>query len=268
MKTNKSLRSFIVLAILGFTSFVSLSQGTLIFEKAYDFQDNNLPGQDGNTGIDWGTYVTQTSDGGYIVIGFTNIPDAINPVDAGGAVHQVYIVKMMADGELDQTFNGAVSLPFRRGEIKYTESQYGNEINQTTDGKYIAISTLFEFPGVSATVFKLQATGLLDLSFGGGTGMVNLGGTATDKRTGYAIIQTPDGNYLAGGYREGGYPGGFGGDDAYLVKIDASTGDILWEKYYGSMGNDLVYKIAPTADGGFVFVKNIFTFGTLFIPCV
>ena len=40
--------------------------------------------------------------------------------------------------------------------------------------------------------------------------------------------------------------------DFYLMKITLSS-DTLWTRSYGAAGNDLLYKVLPTADGGAVF---------------
>ena len=72
----------------------------------------------------------------------------------------------------------------------------------------------------------------------------------------YSIVPSPDGGYLLGGYSESGISGdkseaSRGFDDYWVVKIDAA-GNKLWDKTFGGTGDDELYSIAPSADGGYL----------------
>jgi hypothetical protein len=66
----------------------------------------------------------------------------------------------------------------------------------------------------------------------------------------YTTIPTSDGNYFVIGYT---LSYGAGGSDSYLIKMNGS-GDVLWTKTYGGIGDDEGKDIVPTADGNYVIV--------------
>jgi len=70
------------------------------------------------------------------------------------------------------------------------------------------------------------------------------GGTSDDR--GYSIRQTSDSGYIAVGFSNS-----FGGDQVYLIKINAS-GDTLWTKTYGSAPSSCGYSVRQTSDGGYI----------------
>ena len=61
------------------------------------------------------------------------------------------------------------------------------------------------------------------------------------------IIITKDGGYMIAGYT---YSKGEGKGDAYLAKFSAS-GQMEWDKTYGTPENDQIYSVVQTADGGY-----------------
>lgn len=88
----------------------------------------------------------------------------------------------------------------------------------------------------------------------------SFGGTNYDNA--YSIIQTSDGGYaVAGGTgsNNGDIIGGYhGGNDYWIVKTN-DTGTIQWQKCLGGSGNDNVYAIIQTTDGGYIVAGNSFS---------
>lgn len=72
------------------------------------------------------------------------------------------------------------------------------------------------------------------------------GGARGDYGT--SVCMTPDGDYIAVGWTES---MGAGGRDVYMIKVDGS-GNLLWERSYGSPGADGANHILPLADGTFL----------------
>ncbi|MCX6319424.1 MAG: hypothetical protein NTW29_19260 [Bacteroidetes bacterium] len=69
-----------------------------------------------------------------------------------------------------------------------------------------------------------------------------------------AMIATPDGGCLLAGQtggNDGDVSGNHGGDDAWVVKLDA-TGNIQWKKCYGGSRSDFANAVAQSTDGGYV----------------
>jgi outer membrane protein assembly factor BamB len=77
------------------------------------------------------------------------------------------------------------------------------------------------------------------------------------------VVQTTDGNYVAAGEWEYSLPefdevNGNSNDDGWLVKFDAQTGDIIWDRKYHYIEdtNDEheIYDLTACSDGGVAFV--------------
>lgn len=66
----------------------------------------------------------------------------------------------------------------------------------------------------------------------------------------YSIIKAQDGGYILGGSTRS-Y--GAGSDDFYMVKIDDS-GNKVWDKTFGTSQIDIGREVAPTPDGGYIFI--------------
>ncbi|QMU31043.1 T9SS type A sorting domain-containing protein [Adhaeribacter radiodurans] len=83
----------------------------------------------------------------------------------------------------------------------------------------------------------------------GGNGIENLG----------ALVPTPDGGYLLGGFSDTGKNGDktqpnkgyLGSTDYWIIKLD-SDGNKIWDKTFGSNFSEFLTVIIPTADGGYL----------------
>jgi len=78
------------------------------------------------------------------------------------------------------------------------------------------------------------------------------GGTGSEY--GYSIMVTSDGGFLTAGYttsNNGDVTGNQGSNDYWVVKSDA-LGTIEWQQTYGGSGDDQLYAIKQTADGGYI----------------
>ncbi len=87
-----------------------------------------------------------------------------------------------------------------------------------------------------------------------------LGGSMSDL--GSYVQLTDDGGYIVGGHSnssDGDLTGNRNSFDAWVVRLDAE-GNIVWQNTYGGTGNESLYYIDKTPDGGFVFTGS-----TLFI---
>lgn len=81
-----------------------------------------------------------------------------------------------------------------------------------------------------------------------------IGGWEDDRVT--CMTNTNDGGFIVGGYSlsDSGYDKSedlIGVRDFWVVKLD-SIGSIVWENTYGGTGDDQMYAIEPTSDGGFI----------------
>lgn len=84
----------------------------------------------------------------------------------------------------------------------------------------------------------------------------SFGGTQEDY--GYTVIIDNDGNIVAGGSAlsvDGDISNPQGELDIWIMKY-SMNGDLLWKKNYGGSGNDYIWDIHSTNDGGYIFAGN------------
>jgi hypothetical protein len=145
----------------------------------------------GGESDDWGESLIQTSDGGYAIAG--------NTTSFGAGGHDVYVVKLDANGNLQWTKT-----------IGGKEWDEGHSLIQTSDGGYAIAGATNSF-GVGwndVYVVKLDANGNLQWT-------KTIGGT--ESEIGESLIQTSDGSYAIAGYIKS---FGEGKKDVYVVKLD------------------------------------------------
>jgi len=185
--------------------------------------------------------VQQTSDGGYIVAGYTNS----NNGDVSGlhGESDFWVVKLSAIGSLEwqKTLGGS-------------NEDVARSIRQTSDGGYIISGWTFSTDGdvtfnhgySDVWVVKLNEFGDIQWqkSYGGGTG--------NDQSR--CIRQTSDGGYILTGETDssdGDISGYHGGNDIWVLKLN-NSGIIEWQKALGGSGIEASYSIQQTTDGGFI----------------
>ena len=194
--------------------------GNKLWDKTFGGADN-----------DWGNSVQTTSDGGYIIAGYTY------SYGAGGT--DLWLIKTDASGNRtwDKTLGG-------------TSLDYGNSVQPTFDGGYIIAGYTYSYGagGTDVWLVKTDAAGnkLWDKTFGG-----------TDKERGNSVQSTSDGGYIIVGYT---VSYGAGGADVWLVKTDAN-GDKLWDKTFGGTDNECGNSVQPTSDGGYVVAGYTASYG-------
>jgi len=209
-----------VLLGLSFTPMAAAGPGDTLWTRTYG-------GSDG----DYGESVQQTSDGGYIIAGYTN------SFGAGG--FDVWLLRTDSSGDTlwTRTYGG-------------TEGDYGYSVQQTSDGGYIIAGMTYSFGAGGRDVYLLKTDSSGDTlwtrTYGG-----------SDGEEGYSVQQTSDGGYIIGGYT---YSFGAGSYDVYLLKTD-SSGDTLWTRTYGGSDYDWGYSVQQTSDGGYIIAGGTWSFG-------
>jgi len=183
----------------------------------------------GGTGWDQGYSVQQTTDGGYIVAGYTS---------SFGDSEQVYLIKTNASGDTLWTRNYGGTRP-----------DYGYSVQQTSDGGYIVAGSTTSFGAGSRNVY------LIKTNVSGDTNWTRTyGGMAQDE--GWSVQQTQDTGYIIAGVTYS-----FGNSSqVYIVKTNAA-GDTLWTKVYGGTSADWGYSVRQTQDGGYVVAGWTDSFG-------
>ncbi len=180
----------------------------------------------GGENLDWADSVIQTSDGGYVLAGFTR------SYGAGG--DDFWLVKTDSSGnqEWNKTHGGE-------------NDDVAREVIQTSDGGY-AIAGYTGSYGAGREDFwlvKTDSSGNMEWSktFGG-----------QDNDLVISAIQTSDGGYALAGIT---YSYGAGGGDFWLVKTD-SSGNEEWNKTFGGKNYDIARSVIQTSDGGYAIVGS------------
>jgi len=195
-----------------------------------NFQKQTFTSTFGETAYtDYGKSVQQTTDGGYIVAGYTS--------SYGDGNSDLWLLKTDSFGDLDwnYTFGGD------------SEHDYGYSVQQTTDGGYIVTGVSSAGAGSDVWLLKTDSSGTLDWN-------QNFGGAGYE--VGYSVQQTTDGGYIIVGYTVS-----YGdGTDAYLVKTD-SSGTLDWNQNFGASGYEAGKSIKQTTDGGYIIVGETSSYG-------
>jgi hypothetical protein len=202
----------------------------------------------GGSGYEYLFSIEQTTDGGYILGGYSssNISGDKSENSIGG--NDYWIVKTDSTGNVQwqNTIGGSSS------DILYS-------INQTTDEGFIlggySLSNITgdktenNLGGRDYWIVKTDSTGNIQWQN-------TIGGSSNDQLQ--SIKQTTDGGYILGGYSESYISGdktenSMGGVDYWIVKTD-STGTIQWQNTIGGSLKDYLLSLEQSTDGGYVCV--------------
>ena len=219
----------------------------------------------GGPGFDQASTAIQTSDGGYVVAGYTT---------SFGVGADAWILKLDDLGRVEwqKAYGG-------RG------ADLASAIQQTADGGYVVVAGHTDSfgPPAGSWIFRLDSNGSLlwqekvreasSLRLTEDGGLVVSGGAYTiSKMDGmgnaiwtksfgrgyaYSVKQTSDGGYIVAG--NNGIDGA-GGLDAWIMKLD-TTGTVVWQKTYGGSENDEAYSVEQTTDGGYIVAGYSGSFG-------
>jgi len=170
---------------------------------------------------DWANCVIATSDGGYLLAGWTTGPLTGN----------MFVVYANASGV--QQWSSTVGSP--------TLSQAHGAI-QTSDGGYLIVGEAYSPDAGSNDMYAVR----IDDS-GAPQWSKTYGGTALDMA--YGVVATSDGGFLLAGMTNTPTPPSY--SDVYLVKTDGS-GEMQWSKTFGGSGDYVARSLIATSDGGYL----------------
>ncbi len=203
--------------------------GTIQWQKTY-----------GGSSLDLATSIQQTTDGGYIIAGYSDSNDG--DVTGNNGDYDYWIVKIDEFGAIQwqKSLGGS-------GEDR------AESIQQTTDGGYILAGYSNSNDGdvtgnhgyFDYWIVKLEENGTIQWQ-------KSLGGGGEDRAR--SIQQATDGGYVVAGESysyDGDVTQNNGDYDFWIVKID-EVGTIKWQKTYGGSARDEAKSIQQTTDGGYI----------------
>ena len=190
------------------------------------------------------SFIQQTSDSGYVLIGNTYSNDG--DVSGNHGLTDVWVVKLSSNGFIQW-----------QNCIGSTGNDVGYALQQTPDNGFIlaardgGINNGDVFGGLGGGDFwiiKLSSNGIIQWQ-------KCLGGSNND--TPQSIKLTNDGGYIIAGntfstdgYVTGNHGGTSGPLDIWIIKID-SIGNMQWQKCLGGSNNEAATTIEQTLDGGY-----------------
>jgi hypothetical protein len=212
------------------------ANGSLQWQKNY-----------GGSNEDQATDVKQTTDGGYIIAGYTVSNDG--DVKSNHGSDDFWILKVDNAGRIQwqKTFGG-------------TDYEVAGSIQQTVDGGYIVAGTTYSVNGdVTGNrgggdfwVIKLDANGNI-------MWQNTYGGSYDDAA--HSIQQTTEGGYIIAGETRstsGQVKNNHGGVDFWVIKLNAN-GQLVWQNTYGGSKDDEAYSVKQTPDGGYIVAGVTFS---------
>ena len=156
----------------------------------------------GGDGDDWANSIQQTSDGGYIVAGYTD--------SFGVELSDIWVAKLSFAGDIEwqNTFGG-------------NQDEEAYSVDETSDGGYIVAgyTDSFGLGNLDYWVLKLSSEGIIEWQ-------QTFGGSGDDWA--YSVHQTSDGGYIVGGSSDS---FGSGEVDFWVLKL-SSDGDVEWQDIY------------------------------------
>ncbi|VVB94797.1 Uncharacterised protein [uncultured archaeon] len=179
----------------------------------------------GGIDFDSADSVQQTSDGDFVIAGYTN--------SYGVGINNAWLIK--TDSEGNELWNKTF------GEKNFGSNAYS--VRQTTDGGYILVGYIssYEMPNKTyAWLIKTDANGNQQWN------------KTLGEKHGYSVKQTSDRGYIILGTTL---------SRAWLAKTDAD-GNILWNNTFNAGWTNTALDFQETSDGGYILVGYISLYGT------
>jgi len=184
----------------------------------------------GGSSADAGRAVCKTSDGGYLITGYTFGPDNIDT--------DILVIKTDSEGEL-----------IWKKVLGDAGMDFGNDCCPTRNGYLIVGYTISAENGKrDIIIIKIDNYGNVkwEETFGG-----------TENDVGVAVASTPEDHYYIGGLT---FSSEKGEESIYIIKISIS-GKELWSRIYGGKRMDRTQSISVSGDGGLIIGATSLSFG-------
>jgi hypothetical protein len=194
----------------------------------------------GGSEADYAHEVQQTSDGGYIVAGYTLSNDG--DVGRNHGLEDIWVVKLDGAGK-----------PVWNATLGGSDRDFAYAVQQTSDGGYVVAGSTRSNDGDVGFNHGLEDSWVVKLD-GAGRKVWNVTLGGSDYDFAYAVQQTSDGGYVVAGStrsNDGDIGRNHGGFDSWVVKLDGA-GKLVWNTTFGGSKDDYTHPVQQTSDGGYV----------------
>jgi len=210
--------------ITGHNHNFGIEEPNVLLVKTNSQGDTSWTRTYGGVGEDFGRWVQQTIDGGYIIAGQTT-----------NEYYNLWIIKTDAIGDTQWTRT------YGRQSIGI-----GYCVQQTSDSGYIFTGQSVDWSSI--WLLKINSSGdSLWTRFFEGPGW----------NSGYCVQQTTDGGYIIAGTT---LSYSSGPNDIWLIKTD-SNGDSLWTRFFGGSEYESGKSVQQTSDGGYIITGTSLSYG-------
>lgn len=234
----------------------------------------------GGTSSDILNEVIQTSDDGYVAIGFSQSNNV--DVNTNNGVSGIWLMKLNSGGQIIWQTNFATNNTINGYRVKETMDNGfvivgKNKIHKVdSNGGLLWTASMNMLGGIEARDVleandgNLYVFGKANSNSGAGytnfwLAKLNPQGTLiwskdyghTDAiQEGIEFQMTSDGGFILGGSGSGVLPSHtYGMEDYYVMKLD-SNGDIEWENHYGGTWHDFFSNIIISSEGGYLLAGS------------
>lgn len=218
--------------ILGYSNSYGAGNSDILLIKTLASGDTVWTRTYGDADIDVGESVSETSDGGFIITGYSY--ENITLTD------DIILIKVNSNGDLI----------WSKSYHLYDYYQYGNSVIQTIDGGYLINGSLVTPDGSDFATIIIKTDSLGNSQWD----RVIFSGYPDGNCMSGNGIQDSDGNYLITGTSS--CPAT--GSDAFLLKL-SQDGSTIWSKKYGTViGAESTNFIHPTSDRNYILFGNLY----------
>ncbi len=158
-------------------------------------------------------------------------------IDSSGNLYISMRENKSIAGSLFLKLNSSLSILW---DYTMNDSCYGGPIAVDSNDNLYALQGAHDSNNFSIYFIKFNSSGVVQWK-------KNLGDTGTDRNFGAIFIDNSDNVYITGQHAYSSET--FGGEDAYVAKVNSSTGDLEWVRGMGTTGNDTGYAITGNNNG-------------------
>jgi len=201
--------------------------GELLWDYTYGGESSDIPKD-----------MVQTSDGGFVIAGYTVSEGGDISINYGFS--DMWVIKVDSNGLLEWELSVGGS---------YDDAIIDIGINNENEIYFAGLSTSDD--GLIGTHFGVAD--YVDIVFGkisqeGELLFIKVLGTENDDES-FSVMQNVDGNYLLTGYTKSPELPSW---DGYIIEL-SEAGELVWVKLYGGSDYDLIYSIAEIGENEYYF---------------